>query len=92
MYRKRVENFSKKYDTWIIGYCPDIDAFFAVPLRGFYWESYIEFQTEEAAVNFFESNIVYFNTVKNHIQKDMNPLHEQEDAVWLDNTEKWYYV
>lgn len=86
-----VDSFSKKYSTYIIGYCPDTDEFFVTRHRHFYWESGRDFKTKEDAIGYFESNVQYFIHVKNHILMSCIQFYKPEDKVWLSNTDKWYY-
>ena len=86
-----INGFGKEYNTYIIGYCPDTDSFFATNQRMFFWESEEEFASEREAVDFFEANIQKFVILKNEILNNVifgyTPIHYK---VWLDNTAKWY--
>ena len=54
------EDFSGKYDTYIIAYCPDIEAWFISKKRHFYYEFPKEFNTRAEAIAFFERNLDFF--------------------------------
>ena len=47
------EDFSDKHDTYIIAYCPDIDAWFISNKRYFYYEFPKKFNTRAEAIAFF---------------------------------------
>jgi hypothetical protein len=68
---KSDEYYSKTYPTWIIAYCPDINAFFTTNQRHFFWEFSVEFQCEDEAVNYFKTHINEFYDHRKEILKDV---------------------
>lgn len=55
------ESFSDKYDTYILGYCPDGGgAWFASNERHFYYEYPKEFNTKAEAIAFFKQKLGFF--------------------------------
>lgn len=86
------EPISTKYPTWIIGYCPDTDSFFATNQRHFFWETEKDFASEKEAIKHFESNIGYFLDIKNMIMKFILYNYVPEEYVVLENTNKEYFV
>ena len=55
------EDFSDKYDTYIIGYCYDYDgAYFISNERHYYYEFPKEFNTKAEAIDFFKKNLDFF--------------------------------
>ena len=86
------EEFStEEYPTWVIAFCPDTNSFFATNQRGFFWETEGEFDSEEAAIDYFESHVCEFINIQNKIMGDMfagyKPLFMD---VFLENTKRSY--
>ena len=77
-------NFSTKFSTYIIAFCPDLDSWFVTNYRFFYYEYDKEFKTEEEGIEFFKSNPKIFYD----IEKEMNVYRPSfnKNGVWLDNT------
>lgn len=86
------ESFSTEYQTYIIGYCPDIDEFFVTNQRHFFWETENEFTSEEDGVEYFESHIEYFVGVKNEILSLIFENKANYNDAYLENTRKRYTV
>ncbi len=86
------EPFNTKYPTWIIAFCPDTDSFFATDGRHFFWEYKEEFESEDAAIHYFEKHAKYFITIEEEMLNDMmlGNKFKDIDKVWLENTQKWY--
>lgn len=86
------EPLNTKHPTWIIAFCPDTDSFFATNERYFFWESEEEFDSEEAAIYYFERHIWRFVNIERYIMKDMmfGDKFSNIDRIWLENTQKWY--
>ena len=84
------EPFNTIYPTWIIAFCPDTDSFFVTNQRHFFWEFEKEFDTEEAAIDYFDRFTGYFveteNAIMIHVIYNWN-----SNKVYLENTNKWYY-
>lgn len=57
-------DFNKEFDTYIIAFCPDTCSWFVTNKRFFYYEYEKEFQTEEAGIEFFRSNLKIFYDIE----------------------------
>ena len=84
------EPFNTKYPTWIIGFCPDTNSFFATNERYFFWESEEEFDSEESAINYFKEQTQHFIDINNLIMSKCYRNDFVTKKVWLDNTNMWY--
>lgn len=86
-------NFSTKFPTWIIAYCPDTDSFYVTNERFWFWEYDKEFKTEQDGIDYFEKHINKFVNIANRI-KDRVMLRRfvepSNSPVFLENTNKWY--
>lgn len=78
-------DFSTKFPTWIIAYCPDTDSWFCTNQRFFYYEYPNEFQRESEAVDYFNEHSDEFIV----LTKKMSPSWDVFGA-FLENTGKWY--
>ena len=90
MYREMPPDAFQPHDTWIIAFCPDTDSFFATDQRAFYWEYAEEFESEKAAIEYFEKHIDYFMGVDDELMSDFFASAFTADRVFLENTKKWY--
>ena len=77
-------DFSTKFQTWIIAYCPDTDSWFCTNQRFFYYESPEEFKCEKDAIRYFENHIDKFVD----LTQQMHP--KKPNSVFLENTRKTY--
>ena len=93
MYCEMPKDALEPHDTWVIGFCPDTDSFFATNQRAFYWESLQEFDTEQDAIKFFEKHTSEFIDLDNELMKGMmyGDLRGHEGA-FLENTNKEYFI
>lgn len=91
MYREMPPDAFQPHDTWIIAFCPDTDSFFATDQRAFYWEYTKEFESEKAAIEYFETHIGDFRTIRDELMKDMffADLHKGK-PILFENTKKQY--
>ena len=78
-------DFSTRFPTWIIAYCPDTDSWFCTNQRFFYYEYPKEFQCESEAVAYFNEHSDEFIV----LTKEMSPSWDVFGA-FLENTGKWY--
>ena len=83
------EPFNTEYSTWIIAFCPDTDSFFVTNQRHFFYVFEEEFDTEEAAIDYFENCFEYFIEVENIMMRNMI-YGWDSNKVFLENTNKWY--
>ena len=91
MYVKLEENqdFSDVFDTWILGYCPDTNDWFATNQRYFYYEYDKEFESEEMAIKYFQDNTSEFIDIRQNIIKTTGGMSE-DTPIYLYNTkETW---
>ena len=82
MYKEVKEPFNTNYKTYIIAFCPDTNSFFVTNERHFFWESDQDFDSEESAINYFESHVQEFADIASKVINTKK--------VWLENTAKWY--
>ena len=76
-------DFSTEFPTWIIAFCPDLDAWFVTNKRFFYYEYDKEFETEEEGIKFFKNNPrIFFDE---EIRMGVYKPSFYRDGVWLDN-------
>ena len=73
-------DFTTKFSTWIIAYCPDTDSWFCTNQRFFYYEHPKEFKSEKDAIEYFKAHIPEFIKLSN----EMYPL--ARTSVFLENT------
>lgn len=62
----------KQYPTWIIAYCIDTGHWFVTNYRGFFYEYQKEFDTENEALIYLESNLEGFCDTEYNILKERN--------------------
>lgn len=79
-------NFDSVFDTYILGFCPDTDSWFATNRRFFYYEYPKEFPDEKSAIDFFKGNPKIFLD----LEKEMDVYRPSfyNGGVRLDNTEE----
>lgn len=77
-------DFSTKFETYVIAFCPDLDSWFVTNERFFYYEYEKEFKTEEEGIKFFKDNpkIFYDEEIRMNVYKPSF----YKNGVWLDNT------
>lgn len=83
------EKFTDEYPTWIIAYCYDNDAFFVTNQRHFFWESEKEFESEQAAIDYFATDTREFIDIRNEIIRRVGGWNIGFE-VYLMNTNKHY--
>lgn len=83
-------DFNTIFPTWIIGFCPDTGSFFVTNKRFFFYEFEKEFKSENEGIEFFENNLSLFYNIQNRMLE--YPPSFLKNKVWLDNTEKHYFV
>lgn len=76
-------DFSTKFDTYIIAFCPDTDSWFVTDKRFFYYAYEKEFQTKKEGIDFFKKNPKIFYNEETRM-KVYRPSF-REDGVWLDD-------
>lgn len=83
-------DFSTKFSTFILAFCPDGDSWFATDERFFYYEYPKEFETEELAIRYFKDNSEEFYNLemKMGVYKPTFLI----GTVWLDNTRECIIV
>ena len=77
-------DFSTKFPTYILAFCPDSDSWFATNQRFFYYEYPVDFPNEKAAIDYFKRNPDVFLK----IEEDMGVCRPSffDGGVWLENT------
>lgn len=83
-------NFSTKFETYIIAFCPDIDSWFVTNERFFYYEYEKEFETEEEGIKFFKENPKLF--YDEEIRMGFYKHSFYRNGVWLDNTKEFILI
>lgn len=83
-------NFSDKFPTYIIAFCPYTDSWFATNERFFFYEYPMDFPNEEAAIGYFIRNPEVFLK----IEKEMNVYRPSfnSDGVYLENIKQLVLV
>lgn len=76
-------DFSTKFPTWIIAFCPDLDSWFVTNERFFYYEYNKEFETEEEGIEFFKENAKLFYDIEKKMKVYRPSFYE--GSVWLEN-------
>ena len=79
-------DFSTKFSTYILAFCPDTDSWFATNQRFFFYEYPMDFPNEETAIEYFKRNPGVFYT----LEKEMDIYRPSfyNDGVWLENTKE----
>lgn len=62
---------NKKYDTWVIAFCPDTNEFFTSNQRGFFYTHDRLFQSEEDAIVYFNRYFTVFKKIYIEIMSKM---------------------
>lgn len=78
--------FSTEFPTYILGFCPDTNSWFATNQRFFFYEYSMDFPNEETAIEYFKRNPeVFYN-----LEKEMSIYHPSfyDGGVWLENTKE----
>lgn len=83
-------DFSTKFETYIIAFCPELDSWFVTNERFFYYEYEKEFKTEEDGIKFFKENpkIFYDEEVRMKVCRPRI----NESGVWLENTKEMILI
>lgn len=79
-------NFSDKFQTFILAFCPDTDSWFATNLRYFFYEYPMEFSNEEAAIAYFKRNPDVFMNLEKEMGSYRPNFHD--GGVYLENTKE----
>lgn len=79
-------DFSTKFDTYILAYCPDTCSWFATNERFFYYEYPKEFASEDDAIAFFKNNADDF--YKEEIRIGTYRPSFLDNKIMIDNTEE----
>jgi hypothetical protein len=53
-------DFNEEFPTWILAYCVDTNSWFCTNKRFFYYEYPVEFDSEEAGIEYFKSHVTEF--------------------------------
>lgn len=77
-------DFSTKFDTYIIAFCPDTDEWFVTNERFFYYEFPMEFKTEEDGISYFRKHASTFYQLEIDMVAYRPRFHE--GVVFLSNT------
>lgn len=85
MYVEIEHDFNKKFDTYIIAYCPDVDDFFVTNERAFYWEYDKEFPSEESAIDYFKKHLKEFLYVRNKMLSEFFYNYTPDNQIYLHN-------
>lgn len=81
------KNFSDKYPTWIIAYCPDTDSFFVTNERYVFWEYEKQFGFEREGIDYFREHIDEFKNIRSQIAEDIGGI-SKDGVLYLENTEE----
>lgn len=83
-------DFSTEFPTYILGFCPDMNSWFATNQRFFFYEYPMDFPNEEAAIGYFKRNPeVFYN-----LEKEMITYRPSfyDGGVWLENTREFITI
>lgn len=81
---KKILDFSTKFPTYIIAFCPDTASWFVTNQRQFFFEYEKQFQTEEEGIDFFKKNAKLFFD----LEKKMGFPRPDLQGVFLENTKE----
>ena len=84
MYKELDHDFSKEFDTYILGYCPDSISWFATKQRGFFFEYEKTFSSEKEAVAFFVKHPYIFLSLEEEMLGGQRPK-SAEVKVFLEH-------
>ena len=77
-------DFSTKFKTYILAFCPDTDSWFATNERFFYYEYPMDFPNEAAAIGYFKRNPDVFLKLEESMEVYRPDF--RDGGVFLDNT------
>lgn len=80
------DDICKKFDTYIIAYTPDCDAWFVTNERYFFYEYESEFKTEQDAIDYFEHYSFLFLQISKQI------IYKYNKFVFLLNNKNEYFT
>lgn len=60
-------DFSTRFPTWIIAFCPDTNSWFVTNQRFFYYEYPREFSSEADGIKYFKDHINEFINLRNEM-------------------------
>ena len=85
MYIEINEDFSTKYKTYIIAFCPDADQFYISNERHFWWEFGKEFSSSKEAMEYIKSNREYFINKRNEFAEVCGGLIKNRRTIFVDD-------
>lgn len=83
-------DFSTKYNTYIIGFCPDIESWFVTNERYFYYEYPVELKTEKDGIEYFMNNPRKFLDIVRQMHYRYGL--EKQTMVYLENTKEEFVL
>ena len=85
MYIEIDEDFSTKYQTYIIAFCPATGRFYISNERHFWWEFEKEFSSSKEAMEYIKSNIDYFINKRNEFAEVCGGLLKNVLTIFVDD-------
>lgn len=85
MYIEINEDFSTKYQTYIISFCPDTDKFYISNERHSWWEFEKEFSSSKEAMEYIKSNREYFINKRNEFAEVCGWLIKNRRTIFVDD-------
>lgn len=85
---EKILDFSTKFPTYIIAFCPDTASWFVTNQRQFFFEYEKQFQTEKKGIDFFKKNAKLFFD----LEKKMAFPRPDLQGVFLENTKETILV
>ena len=83
MYIEINEDFSTKYQTYIIAFCPDTDNFYISNERHFWLEFEKEFSSSKEAMEYTKSNREYFINKRNEFAEVWGGLIKNRQTIFV---------
>lgn len=83
-------DFSTRFPTYILAFCPDTDSWFATNQRYFFYEYPMDFPNEEAAIAYFKRNPEVFADLENEM--NIYRSNFNSGGVYLENTKELVMV
>lgn len=85
MYIEINEDFSTKYQTYIIAFCPDTDQFYISNERYFWLEFEKEFSSSKEAMEYIKNNREYFINKRNEFAEVCGGLIKNMKTIFIDD-------
>ena len=85
MYIEINENFSTKYQTYVIAFCPDTDCFYISNERYFWQEFEKEFSSNKEAMEYIKFNREYFINKRNEFAEVCGGLIKNIQTIFIND-------